>query len=364
MTEKRRIFISYQREHEEDITTLVKVLEQDDTFEVWYDRKMETGEWWKQIITRIEWADVVILALSRGYLNSEACKREHQHAKATTRAILPVIVDPELPYEAIPDSIRRLQIEKYFGQADQYVKLRQNLNIIEIYPLPVPLPEPPSEPDAPPIPPQSTRWITAALGVLVLVVAGMAILLSGGLDPSSNGTPPNGPASSEVTPATGDNITTQATDENDDDDNPVARDTLPDVEPGVFDITLVYGEQDSLTIIVNAASNLSDVTLRTFDPVHEATLTGDFDALRFTGGVTDAGTCLIYEMDDTAQPRPLACSGGQNFVMPMQVADIFWFDTNSNLFADIAVYVEGTLAQLCPHANGSGRCDITNGQQG
>ncbi|GAB4525829.1 MAG: hypothetical protein OHK0046_42070 [Anaerolineae bacterium] len=419
---KRRIFISYQRQHEEDIRALVQALESESLYEVWYDKKMGAGNWWDQIIDQIQQADIVVLALSPSYFRSEACRRERLYAAATRRALLPVIVDPELDYKDIPEDLRALQIEKYFGKVEQYVKLRSFLNQIDLSPLPNPLPEPPEAPmgTAPAVPPtpiiappaqtpapeasietkiQTTvkmpQYVYAIIsGVLVIALLMLIVTFlvdNANDDPEqendattvvgSSTETPTGPSSAPPAIESASEDGTDATEEVsafaagtataafvNSVRAPVSSPTATtqrssaSAVPDELDITVVYGGNESLAIVVNGPSDLSQVELRTFAPQFMTLLTTDFPALLATEGSVDAGTCLIYELAEANPRRPLACDNAQNFIAPLQNGDVFWFDTTGNRFVDVGIYQNDALVRLCPNTNGSGRCDVAAGQ--
>jgi hypothetical protein len=360
VAEKRRIFISYQRQHAEEITKLVNVLEREAAFDVWYDAKIGAGKWWEQIIEHIVWADIVILALSKSYFDSEACRREYQWAKDTKRAILPVIVDPDLGYDAIPPDIREHQIEKYFGEADQFLTLRHNLNTIKLQSAPDPLPDPPEAPmdPAPPVAQAAARSQNviiagAALAILVIMVVAAIIILGG--ENNADATPTESTVEVLTNEDEGGAQPPDATAETGAD--AITENTA--LAPGPFDFELIFGGQEMLSLIVDADSHLADITLRTFDPVHETRLTEDFPSLLASGAVADEDLCLVYELEGTDIVRPLACADREVFVQPLQPADVFWFNTNSNRFADVVVYQSGERIRRCSSVNGSGTCEVT-----
>jgi len=358
-TTKRRIFISYQRQHEGTVSELVSLLEAEPHYTVWWDRKMGGGKWWDQIIKHIEWADVVILALSQSYFVSEACRRELQHAQATHRAIVPIIVDAKLDYADIPPDLVQEQIEKYAGQAIQYNKLKNLLDTVTLRPLPEPLPEPPPVPiDAPSPEPAASNRVLLVGGVLtVLVILALigVLLVGSGDEDNPDATTPAAPLINADTTDTDVENATEATPDNE----TATENTVSAGEPGPFDIDVIYGGDESLHIAINGISNLNGVELRTFAPEHTAVLTEDFDILQATGGEIESGICLIYELVDADPRRPLACSETQNFTVPLQAGNIFWFDRISNGFADIAVYQADELADICTSQSGSGICNIT-----
>ena len=87
--------------------------------EVWIDQEsLRAGQkWWKQILHSLREVDVVILAISPGYVESEACRAEWRYALDINRVVIPVEVvgvDPN----RLPNEIAELELvrEGWFGK--------------------------------------------------------------------------------------------------------------------------------------------------------------------------------------------------------------------------------------------------------
>jgi hypothetical protein len=114
----RRIFLSYQREDHAKAAQLrdqLRLL----NHEVWIDQEsLRAGQkWWKQILHSLREVDVVILAISPGYVESEACRAEWRYALDINRVVIPVEVvgvDPN----RLPNEIAELELvrEGWFGK--------------------------------------------------------------------------------------------------------------------------------------------------------------------------------------------------------------------------------------------------------
>lgn len=328
---KKKIFVSYQRKDESQVKELVGVLESSGQFEVWYDGYLKTGQnWWDEIIKHIEWADVVVLALSQTYLKSYPCELERGYANQLGKAISPLKIDPQLKYETVPVDIASLQIREYSGKANQFQIVQDELQELSSPPLPDEMPE---APPAPPPPVKDNRMLIAiAVVVALVVIVGIAFILMQAESPSSdNNEPDNGASQIENSPVPG--------------------------EIGDYDISLQYGEQNSFTVIVNSNSNLWDVRIGSTLVEDDVVLTDRFPDLRETDYMAEAGICFQFERPETSPIVPLACE--TTFRRQVTDEQIFWFDSSSNLYANVAIRHGNDSPRLCPHDNGRGGCDIS-----
>jgi hypothetical protein len=63
-------------------------------YDVWQDESLEGGQdWWDVIIDKIKDCDVFVQAVSSHALESEACTRERNYAKALAKPIMPIGLD-------------------------------------------------------------------------------------------------------------------------------------------------------------------------------------------------------------------------------------------------------------------------------
>jgi TIR domain len=137
-----KIFLSYTHEDKQSATTLANGLKQLG-HEVWIDYEgLQVGqEWWDQILTRIKGADVVVIAVSKLALHSDACKAEWEYARKLRRPTMPVLIE-HIKIDLLPVEIARLQVV----QVADFGRLVDAINHIQAIPLPDPLPEPPPIP--------------------------------------------------------------------------------------------------------------------------------------------------------------------------------------------------------------------------
>jgi len=128
-------------------------------------------------------------------------------------------------------------------------------------------------------------------------------------------------------------------------------------ESGAFDITLIYGGEDSFTILANGESHLYGLTINLVETTE--ILTDSFPSLAAMGYIVDTGSCLRYIREETQPALPRGCEPSATFEIPLPDADVFWFDDQRNQFQDSALRQDDELIGLCPHAGGSGRCDFS-----
>ena len=99
-----RLFISYARV---DKPFCVQIAETLDVHEYWYDQRLYAGqEWWKEILSRLDWCEGFIYLMSPESLTSEYCQKEFRLAVTTGKLIFPVLIHPDAQ---IPDRIKQLQ---------------------------------------------------------------------------------------------------------------------------------------------------------------------------------------------------------------------------------------------------------------
>jgi hypothetical protein len=325
-TMTKTVFISYQRQQETQIKELVATLESH--YDVWYDQKLKVGQnWWEEILNHIESMEIVILALSTSYLRSEACQREWKYARDLNKTIIPLRVDETLQYESVPEDIRRLQISPYSGKAIEFQKLTGEMDAAPVKTPPARMPQRPDAPmDVPPPPapidvqaatkPSRSANRTLLLGgaaVVVVLVIIIAVVLSqtGSKPPAIVGT------------------------------------------VGAFDMTLIYGGTDSLTLKLNADSHLAGLTLET--PGKTDLITDHFTTLASSDFIAKSGTCLRFTREGTDPSMPLGCKESLSVSLPDSA--IFWYSNAA--YQPITVTRAGlTIGVRCEPADGFGRCDF------
>jgi hypothetical protein len=79
----------------------------------WYDQHLHEGfSWWSEITGRIATSQIVVVALTAKSARSRACKLELEHAIATGRRILPVLM-ADLPQTDLPQELLATQMVRY-----------------------------------------------------------------------------------------------------------------------------------------------------------------------------------------------------------------------------------------------------------
>lgn len=116
--------------------------------DVWLDSELAGGQvWWDKILYQIRSCDVLIAAVSKDSLNSDACRRERSYAASLGKSVLPLAIET-VPTALLPSDIARLQIIDYTqpGDAAAFQLVGAVLSLPPMQPLPSPLPVPPDLP--------------------------------------------------------------------------------------------------------------------------------------------------------------------------------------------------------------------------
>jgi type II secretory pathway predicted ATPase ExeA/tetratricopeptide (TPR) repeat protein len=98
-----KVFYSYAHEdegHREELEKALKSLRHKGEIEEWHDRKISAGEEWRQAIDySLEEADLIILLVSRDFMNSDYChdvevRRALERHREGSARVVPIIVRP------------------------------------------------------------------------------------------------------------------------------------------------------------------------------------------------------------------------------------------------------------------------------
>ena len=142
-----QLFLSYARPDRPRVDTLVTRLRQAG-IDVWLDSDLVGGwPWWDKILGQIRSCDVVLAAVSRASVNSQACRSERSYAEQLGKPILPVKLE-SMPAGLFPEDIARIQVIDY-SQPDDAAAFKL-AGAIFAQPRPGPLPNP--LPVPPPVP--------------------------------------------------------------------------------------------------------------------------------------------------------------------------------------------------------------------
>ena len=144
-----KIFITYSRTNKEPVISLANDLEELG-HQVWYDQEINGGQsWWDNILSNIRDCEVYLYAITQPALDSTACKRELDYAKALNKTALPVLVDKAVSIAIIPRYLSNVQYVEYTGTGDKgtvFALLRAIGSLPASQPMPDPLPDPPMVP--------------------------------------------------------------------------------------------------------------------------------------------------------------------------------------------------------------------------
>lgn len=144
-----KVFITYSRTNKEPVNALVNDLEEL-SHTVWYDFDLRGGQsWWDNILDNIRQCDIYIFAMTAEALESTACKREMDYARALNKTALPVLIEKSVSIALMPRYLSKVQFVDYTeaGHKNTVFALIKSLNALpSSSPLPDPLPEPPPIP--------------------------------------------------------------------------------------------------------------------------------------------------------------------------------------------------------------------------
>jgi hypothetical protein len=144
---ERRVFLSYARTDANRVKTLEEGLRWLGA-DVWRDDALIGGhEWWDAILKEIRGRDVFVQAVSPAGIESEACTREREYARALGKPVLPVMVD-DVDTDLLPVDLSNVQLVAYIEPEPEHAfRLSRALGRCPpAPPLPEPLPTPPEVP--------------------------------------------------------------------------------------------------------------------------------------------------------------------------------------------------------------------------
>lgn len=146
-----RVFISYSSVDRSLVESLASDLVRLG-HQVWFDQSLKGGQdWWNEILEQLRACDVLIFAISKESLKSDACQRELAYGLALNRAVIPLLLSDALRINVLPPSLQRRKcIHFACDEKDALLNLVGALNDISDVPaLPSQLPQPPEIPLSP-----------------------------------------------------------------------------------------------------------------------------------------------------------------------------------------------------------------------
>jgi TIR domain-containing protein len=119
---------------------------------VWFDEAPRNGHLaWEHSLSRLRGCDGLIFAVTKGSLESEACWRQASYAQALMKPVLPVLLSDRLDMNAMPASLRTIQLVDYRKRnSDALLSLGNALRAFakgRALPRVLPLPPAPPPPD-------------------------------------------------------------------------------------------------------------------------------------------------------------------------------------------------------------------------
>lgn len=138
-----KLFISYSHADEEFMKELLKELkplEREKLIEVWHDRMLEPGEEWKKSIDQnLNDSDVVLLLVSRDFINSYYCyekemARAMERRQAGEATVISILLRPcnwqDTPlggFQAIPRDDKPIDSTHWHSQDEAYQNVGKEL---------------------------------------------------------------------------------------------------------------------------------------------------------------------------------------------------------------------------------------------
>jgi hypothetical protein len=142
--------VSYARKDLEAVEVLIRDLDFLCGEPTWLDRALPGGQpWWNEILAQIRNSNVVVVALTRRAVRSEACLAELEYAESLDRLIVPVMIS-DTDLAAAPKAVRERHYVDYRSRTPETTLAlgRAFLGYYQrpTFPDPEPLPEPPPMP--------------------------------------------------------------------------------------------------------------------------------------------------------------------------------------------------------------------------
>lgn len=320
-----------------------------------YDLDVPLGQDWREEVdAALDDARVLLLVLSPAALRSANVEREWRAALKAHKPIVPVMIQDTL----LPRALKNLVYVPFTTQpyAVALERLIDSLKAYRIRFFPTETkPASPPEP-APALPSSNRDWgqcqvIIAIIAIVIGVVVAIAQTFiadwlasdspTAAIVPSgaSENTSPMEAVSPGFVPTPGLPTATFA---------PIASGTVR------YQIARSgEGGSDGLTLIFWDAADLTDFVLATAR--YEERPITTFSTLRTVGNRVGAGTCLVYQRENTTSIPPRSCAIGRIYEVVIPPADVFWYDDSTNRPLDIMIR-RGENIDVCTTSSSS--CDL------
>src|SRR5215472_14946574 len=97
-----KAFLGYSRSDKALAATVAEDLRQLG-HTVWYDREVLGGQtWWSTILQQIRECDFYVFILTRGSLDSQACRYEYRYAYQLGKRVLPILCGDGVKINLLP----------------------------------------------------------------------------------------------------------------------------------------------------------------------------------------------------------------------------------------------------------------------
>lgn len=144
-----KVFITYSRTNKEPVNALVEDLHEL-SHTVWYDFDLRGGQsWWDNILDNIRQCDIYVFVMTVEALESTACRREMDYAKALNKTALPVLIGKDVSIALLPRYLSNVQFVDYTDATNKnavFALIKALNSLPASSPLPDPLPAPPPIP--------------------------------------------------------------------------------------------------------------------------------------------------------------------------------------------------------------------------
>lgn len=337
------VFISYAREDSEIARALASQLDADGA-SIWIDVKdIPAGKKWRnEIDLGLVTSEIMILLVSSNSIASSYVAYEWEQFIKASKPIIPLKIQDDVD---LPSELKELQWIRFDASdfQESYVQLIDELKGYGLRIFPINLKEKRRSK-----PPNYALWGIVAT-IVVGVITALATIAAPILEKALNVANEISPSSLEI--ETNIPSTSQGTEVNLGTLTPIPTESTLTQTPNTLSIediasdrfSLLFGNENSLTILVNENSDISGLRLET--AIKSDIPFESFDILQITNGLVEAGMCLRYERMNTDDVIPRTCE--QPFVLVLADVDVFWYDDSRNRLLDVAIYTNSALLVRC-----------------
>lgn len=347
-----KLFISYARQDEAFARQIATLLSEAGA-SIWIDVDNIPGgmKWSSAIQEGLDTGEGMIVVLSSSSLKSRNVEDEWHYYLDKNKPIFPLLIEKvELPYQ-----LNRVQWIDFTDPKAQFLtSYRKLLTALknsgftlkddigtapfQIKTSPTPAPIKPQAAAAPTLSENGLKralssplWqgIGAIVGIIALVVAILALNPANNPSVTATSTPTNTAqtTSTDSTPPTAPSTSPSA--------SPDSSAALSVGTEGTLDVSITYSNEESLTILVVADSDITGVAFKT--TTKTIPVADYFEGLGLVGNQVKAAGCLRFVLAGETPPLPRACDTQNTFVVEISPSEVFWYDTVSNQPANLSL---------------------------